>query len=435
MEGQGLSEVLARAPEVSVTGPYVERFYQSELHDGFDSHRNSIVIAHRRAGKTVSMVAQLIRDVFACKLKRPQVAYIAPTMKQARAIAFDYFRDFLADVPGCQFREHELRIELPGSRRIMFASGETPDRLRGLYLDAACVDEMADCPESLITTCIRPCLADRAGKLYLIGTVKGRNYFWRTYERACTDPGWFTANLLPDYTKALPLEELDLLRAEMSEEEYASEMLNDPSAAVRGAYYGKAMQRLEPTNQISVPWDQSLGITLSFDLGIANSTAIWVSQILRGGEIHLIDYLEYQNTSFATILQELRAKPWEIIKWIGPHDLQVREYSTGVTRYDTARDLGVVFEIAPKLPVIEGIEAVLRVLDRCYFDKEACRTGIDCLALYRSEYDEKRRVMSRNPVHDYTSDAADSFRYLITGTRGGKVDLFPSQGRIDYGNH
>ena len=420
--------------EVSVTGPYIERFYQSELHDGFDAHRNSIVIAHRRAGKTVSIVAQLIRDVFAVKLPRPQVCYIAPTMKQAKLIAFDYFRDFLYDVPGVQFREHELRIELPGRRRVMFASGETPDRIRGLYLDACAVDEMADCPESLISTCIRPCLADRSGKLYLIGTVKGRNHFWRTYERAQLSDNWFTANLLPDYTHALPDAELELLREEMSDDEFAGEMLNDPSASIRGSYYGKLLSELQD-HITDVPWDSGCGVTLSFDLGIANSTAIWATQILRGGEIHVIDYVEYQNTSFSQILKEIRAKPWEIINWIGPHDLQVREYSTGVTRYDTARDLGVVFKIAPKLPVIEGIEAVKRALPRCYFDAEACRVGLDCLALYRSEYDEKRRVLSRNPVHDYTSDAADSFRYLITGTKGGKVNLFPTQSRIDYGNH
>jgi phage terminase large subunit len=420
--------------EVSVTGDYVERAYQSVLHDGFEGHRNSIVIAHRRAGKTVSIVTQLIRDAFACPHQSPQCAYIAPTYGMAKRIAWKYFRAFLRDVPGVVFREGELSIELPGDRWIYLLGSENPDRLRGMYLDSACVDEAADCPESLLGQVLRPALADREGKLYLIGTVKGRNYFWRLYERARASSDWFTANLLPEDTQALPESELALMRREMSEDEYRSEMRNDPAAAVRGSYWGAAMAQLEEGGQIcSVPHDSALPVVCAMDLGIADSTAIWLAQLHRGGEIRLLESMEYQNTSFLQILGELQARPYQIQRWIGPHDLAVREYTTGQSRADAARELGIAFEIAPRMPVIDGIEAVRRALPRCWFDRQGTLKGRDSLALYRSEYDEKRRVLSRNPVHDWTSHAADAFRYLIVTTSGGRqrsLDLAP----IDYTN-
>ncbi len=185
---------------------YAPRPYQAMLHAGYDSMRNGCVIAHRRAGKTVAMVAQLIKDAFTCPLPRARVAYVAPTYRMAKSIAWDYFKAMLRPIPGCKFRESDLQIDLPNAARIMLLGGENPDRLRGQYLDSAAVDEIGDCPESLITAVLRPCLADRKGSLYLIGTVKGKNHFWHTYERAVASDQWFTANLKPADTGDLVTE-------------------------------------------------------------------------------------------------------------------------------------------------------------------------------------------------------------------------------------
>lgn len=349
-------------------------------------------------------------------------------------VAWPYFIQMLQHLPGVEFREHQLEVVMPWGGRIMLASGEKYDRLRGLYLDAAAVDEGADCPESLITTVLRPALSDRKGKLYLIGTVKGRGPFWQTYLRARDNPDdWYSSIWLPHDTNTIDPAELRLLQREMSTEEYAQEMLCDPGAAVRGSYYGKSLNDLEAAGRVcSVLFDQALPVVCAMDLGIADSTAIWLAQLHRGGEIRLLEYREYQNTSFIQILRELQGTEYMIDRWIGPHDLRVREYTSGQTREQTAQDLGVQFEVAPKLPVIDGIEAVRRAIPRMVFDKVKCRQGLDCLALYRSEFDEKRRVLSRNPVHDFTSHAADAMRYLITGTSGGQPDLFAKFGPVDY---
>ena len=411
---------------------YQPRSYQAVLHRGFSSTRNAIVIAHRRAGKTVAMVAQLIKDAFSCDKPRPRVAYIAPTYRMAKSIAWDYFKAMLRGLSGVRYRESDLHIDLPNGARIMLMGGENPDRLRGQYLDSAAVDEMADCPESLITAVLRPCLADRQGSLYLIGTVKGRNHFWHTYERALTHPEWFTANLKPDDTHALSDDDLRILREEMGEEYYRAEMLNDPTAAVRGAYYGETMRDLEEKGRIcEIEHLKDHPVTLAFDLGWADATAVWAIQTLSNGSVRLFDYAEYTHVPFSEILSEYRARSdWAIERWIGPFDLDQHD-PEGTSRHDTASNLGIWFEVCPKHLIIDGIEASRRVLQRCWFDSEATRKGCEYLSLYRAQWDDKRRILSRSPVHDECSHAADAFRYFAKATDGMQPGLW---GELEYSN-
>ncbi len=411
---------------------YKPRSYQAALHRGFSSTRNAIVIAHRRAGKTVAIVAQLIRDAFTCTKERPRVAYIAPTYRMAKSIAWDYFKAMLSGLHGVKYRESDLHIDLPNGARIMLMGGENPDRLRGQYLDVAAVDEMADCPESLIPAVLRPCLADRQGSLYLIGTVKGRNHFWHTYERALEHPDWFTANLKPDDTHALSEEDLRILLEEMGEEFYRAELLNDPSAAVRGAFYGETMRALEEQGRFcEIEHLKDHPITLSFDLGWADATAVWAIQTLSSGSVRVFDYAQFQHVPFSEILSQYRARAdWQIERWIGPHDLDQHD-PEGTTRHDTASNLGIWFEVCPRHLVIDGIEASRRVLQRCWFDAKATRQGREYLSLYRAQYDDKRRVLSKTPLHDECSDAADAFRYFAMATDGMQPRLW---GDIKYNN-
>lgn len=417
---------------------YEPRPFQRKLHAGWSSHRDSIVLCHRRGGKTVGAVAQLIDDCIRCQLPAPQVAYICPTYTQAKRVALGYFRAMLRDVKGVTVRESDLTISLPGQRTIYLLGADNPDRLRGMYLDAAVVDEFADCRESLLGEILRPCLADRNGSLYLIGTVKGRNHLWRAYEKARDDTSgnWFHANLLPDDTGSLTPEQLDYLRREMTEDEYRGEMLNDPDAGVKGAYYGGVLRWLEDHGRIrEVPYDDSMLVDVAMDLGMADATAIWFLQCIGGREVRVIDCVEYTSTSFVQILTELRQRPYQFGRFIGPHDLNVREFTTGTSRLDAAYELGVTFEVAPRHTVIEGIAATERVLKRCYFDRKATQPGRDALALYRSEWDEKRRVLSRNPVHDWTSHYADALRYFAVATDGQQASLFNNAAPLNYANN
>ena len=90
----------------------------------------------------------------------------------------------------------------------------------------------------------------------------------------------------------------------------------------------------------------------------------------------------------------------------------MRELMTGESRQDTARKMGINFRVVAQHKVEDGIEATRRILPRCWFDENRCKHGVECLTQYRYEYDDKKGVFKKSPIHDWTSHAADSFRQL-----------------------
>ena len=97
-----------------------------------------------------------------------------------------------------------------------------------------------------------------------------------------------------------------------------------------------------------------------------------------------------------------------------PHDANVREIGTGVSRLETAQSLGLRTSIVPKLSIEDGINAVRQILSRCWFDYDNCKEGLDALRQYRWATTQKGDIKAK-PVHDWTSHASDSFRYFAVG--------------------
>jgi hypothetical protein len=215
-------------------------------------------------------------------------------------------------------------------------------------------------------------------------------------------------------------------------------------APIEGAYYAKQMMDAlseKPPRIGSVPFDPDLKVETWWDLGVGDATAIWFAQ-RAGQEIRLIDYHEESGMGlphYAKILDD-KAKEGEWIygDHIAPHDIAVREVGTGRSRIETARGLGINFRVCPKIPVDDGINAVRSALTRCWFDEKNCMRGIDALRNYRKEEDEKRSdgvipFYRDKPLHDWSSNGADSFRYGIVGgrrrPRHGKIEV-PKQGIV-----
>ena len=129
-------------------------------------------------------INHLLRAAVLCPKKAPRYAYLAPTYRQAKAVAWDYLKQFAGGIPGIKFHETELRCDLPNGGRISLLGAENPDSLRGIYLDGCILDEVADMPESVFPEIIRPALSDRKGFCYFIGTPRGHNAFFDLYEQA-----------------------------------------------------------------------------------------------------------------------------------------------------------------------------------------------------------------------------------------------------------
>lgn len=380
--------------------------------------RFSVLVCHRRFGKTVLAVNLLIDGAIRCQLERPRLAYIAPLYKQAKTVAWDYLKSYAGGIPGVRFSESELRCDLPGGGRINLYGADNPDSLRGIYLDGVVFDEVAQMPERVWGEIIRPTLSDRKGWALFIGTPHGKNALYELWERAQSNPEWFAAMYRASETGLLDRDELMAAEREMDPDRYEQEFECSFSAAIRGAYYSHIISDLVKQGKIGdLPYDPSLPVVTSWDLGVSDSTSIWFIQPTRGGLLRVIDYYEANGEGLEHYAGVLRNRGYNYSQHIGPHDLRVRELGSGKSRLEIAAGLGIRFEVAPSLSVQDGINATRAALKMCAFDRDRTSAGREALAHYRRDYNDVMRDYKDKPVHDWTSHAADAFRYFAVGYR------------------
>ena len=397
-----------------ITINYKPRKHAEAYHDR--TERFAVLVAHRRFGKTVAAINDLIRACFAVDKKDVRVAYIAPYLSQAKAVAWDYALEYTIDIPGIKINHSELRIDFSNGSRFRLYGADNYNAMRGLYFDAIVCDEMADFPHSAWPTVLRPSLTDRKGICTFISTPKGKNEFWELYEHAKSDPTWWSGMFKASQTNILDLEELEEAKITMGEDRYEQEFECSFEAAIVGAYYAQEMKKAKEEERVTnVPYDPAASVITSFDLGIGDSTAIWFAQFI-GQEIHLIDYYENSGVGLDHYAKVLHEKNYHYESHILPHDVRVKELGTGKSRLETLENLGIYnIEIAPRLSVDDGIQASRSMLHKCWFDKEKCKRGIEALVQYRREFDEKLKSWRGRPLHDWTSHGSDSFRYLAVG--------------------
>lgn len=289
--------------------------------------------------------------------------------------------------------------------------------MRGAYLDGVVLDEYADMRPSVWGEVIRPMLADRKGWATFIGTPKGRNEFFRLFEVSQADPTWFSAMLRASETAILDSEELELARADMTPEQYAQEFECSFDAAIIGAYYGREIAEAERAGRITtVAVDESLPVHTAWDLGIGDSTAIWLFQIAHDG-LRVVGHIEDSGKALPHYVKALNATGYTFGHDFVPHDAKVRELGTGRTRVETLISLGRKPRLVADHKVDDGINALRVMFSRIWWDKDACAAGIEALRQYRADYDEKLKTFKDKPRHDWTSHTADAARYMALAFR------------------
>ena len=376
------------------------------------------IVAHRRFGKTVGCINDKIKQAITNprQFPPPRYSYIAPTFTQAKDVAWGYVKHYCSAIPGIKTSESELFVEFPhNGARFKLYGADNYDRMRGTYNDDVTIDEPAQMDPRAWPEVIRPTLADFNGGATFIGTPKGRDWFYKIdrLENGDLAPDWFRLILKASETGIIPPDELKSIAAGLTEEQYAQEFECSFEAAVIGAYYGRLMQAAEADKRITgVPYEPTAPVYTAWDLGIRDSTAIWFAQVV-GREIRIIDYYEASGVDLGHYVRELRSRPYLYADHIVPHDAQAKELGTGKSRLEVLESLGLKnITVAAMHRVEDGINAVRTIIPRCWFDQNKCSRGIDALKLYRSEYDDKLQALKPRPVHDWTSHAADAFRYL-----------------------
>ena len=396
--------------------PYTPRKFQNYLHQRIRDYRWSVLVCHRRFGKTVCMINHLLMAALTSKVSNPRYAYIAPTFKQAKSIAWDYIKQFTHKIPGVRFNETELRVDLPNKARITLLGSENCDGLRGIYLDGCVIDEYANVNDRLFPEIIRPALSDRKGFCIFIGTPQGmNNNFYELFQHAKGADDWFYFKAKASETKVVDQDELTKAKEVMGENKFKQEFECDWIANIEGSIYGKTLAKMENQRQITrVPYDPSLPVNTAWDLGVSDHSAIIFFQQL-GRSINIIDYHEERGQGMPHFIELVKNKEYIYKDHFAPHDIEVTDFSNGKTRREVAYQLGIRFKVVPKLPLEDGIHATTMTLPRCWIDTDHCKKLIDALRHYHRKYLDKNRMFRSKPVHDWSSHACDALRYMSIG--------------------
>ena len=218
--------------------PYTPRpIWRETIHPALSDNRFAVLVCHRRFGKTVGTVNEMIKKAVLNERKAPVYAYVAPYRNQAKRVAWEYLKYYTNPIPGRTVNESELFVELPtrhqGSpgARLYIIGADHPDALRGIYLDGVILDEYANIKPELWGGVIRPALSDREGWAVFIGTPKGQNQFYEMYQYADKSDGWYSCIYRADESGVLPNDEIADMRAQMTEMEYRQELLCDFTAS------------------------------------------------------------------------------------------------------------------------------------------------------------------------------------------------------------
>jgi len=271
---------------------------------------------------------------------------------------------------------------------------------------------------------LRPILAENGGWAVFGFTPRGENHGKTILETAQSEPDWFAEVLTVDDTHVfdevtLARERRELVKdfgEDQGEQLFQQEYYCSFTAAILGSYYVREMNWLEREKRITrVPWDPALSVHTSWDLGIGDSTVIWFAQFVNN-EVRLIDYVVNDGVGLSWYVNELRSRPYTYGEHILPHDAEARDITSGQTRIQTLRSLGLHnTRVIPADRKADGINAVRNMLPRCWIDADKCARGVAALKQYRREYDEKNKVFRDQPLHDWASHPADSLRYLAMG--------------------
>lgn len=403
--------------------------------------RWACIVAHRRFGKTVGSINDIVAKALYNPLIRPRYGYIAPYYSQAKQIAWDYLKHYTEEVRVGKPRESELSVELVNGAVVRLYGADNPDALRGIYLDGVLLDEPAQMHPRIWTEVLRPALADRRGWATFIGTPKGHNFFYEIWQLAQEEPEeWFSLLLKASETGILSADELRDARRLMSDDEYEQEFECNFEAAVRGAYYGKEMVLALEEGRIGhFPYNPDYQVQTCWDIGNDDSTVIWFFQEINGF-ITFIDVFEDHHADLEDYVTELGADhraEWQYQRDHYPHDMAAKFFGMKHSAleqmaYHHKRQARVI----PKQTLLNQHTQTRRLFPRFRFNHSTendtahsarMNTALEALKLYRQEYDRELKKYRDKPVHDWTSHYASA---LHQGTFGHEPSKLRTQGHI-----
>lgn len=420
--------------KVRIPAWYHPRDYQQPIWEYMLQDRAGLrasIVWHRRGGKDLTAINLCCFKAFQ---RVGTYWHVLPTYKQGRAIVWEGMTGdgtpFLSSFPKeivTRKNNVDMQLDLLNGSKYRVVGSDNIDSLVGTNPVGVVFSEYS-LQDPHAWDYLRPILAENGGWAMFIFTPRGKNHGYTLHEMAKRNPHWYTSTLSVRDTKAVPDSVIeDERNSGMDEALVQQEYFCSFDAPLSGAYYATQMANADREKRIgTVPWESVLPVHTFWDIGIGDTTAIWFMQE-TGLEYRFIDYYANSGEGIAHYVKELNKRQYVYGKHYGPHDLKVRELSTGQTRLQAACKLGLSFTVVAKHMVEDGIEAVRNVLPQCWFDYDKCGPGIEALKSYRKEWNETMKCYSSTPLHDWASHAADAFRMFAwrskDNVRRGKVKV------------
>lgn len=423
--------IAAKQPAKVFSIPYRPRKHFAPLHKS--TKRWKFVVAHRRAGKSVAAINEIIKRALENTRQHPppRYAYVGPSFAQTKDLIWGYLKHYISVFGDLvKISEGDLQVTLPNGAMInLYGGAAAYERMRGLYFDGIVLDEFSMLNPAVFSTVVRPCLADYRGWAIVSGTSNGDDHFHALKKKNELDPTWDFFIIRVDQTDALHPDEVVEMTKDMTPEEYAREMLCSFDAPVDGAYYGSIindLQMAQPKRIMRVPYEPMAQVWTWWDLGIDDATAIWFIQLVNK-ERRAIRYKEYRGQSLTQIAADVKGQasvgqPFVYAGHVLPHDAKARELGTGLSREVMLRDLLGDIHICPIHRVEDGIGSVKSVLPTFYFDEAECEDGLSALKNYHM-------TKTGRPNHNWASHGSDAFRIgcfsinMFVGSGGNVVPL------------
>ena len=401
------------------------RSYQLPLLVSLDKGvKRAVAIWHRRSGKDLTLINHMTK----CMYQRVGAyQYVFPTYKQAKKVIWNgmtrdgvKFLDYIPEQLRKRVDNTEMFIEMSNGSTFQLIGSDNIDSIVGSNPIGMIFSEWA-LQDPTAWDYMRPVLAENGGWAVFPYTPRGRNHGYTTLQIAESFPEqWYSEVLTVEDTQAIKPEVLEQERAEIiakhgNDALYQQEYMCDFNVPIQGAYYADQLMKARTEGRISgVPYEPETVVHTAWDLGVDDSMSIWMYQVV-GREIHFIDYYESSGEGLVHYIKVLKNKEYVYGTHYAPHDIRVRELTTGKSRLETAEKLGIKFETAPRLPIEDGIEAGRNILNRCWFDETKCERGLSALNSYHKIWDEENKVFRMRPHHDWSSHGADAFRTFATG--------------------
>lgn len=431
--------MLSVARRISIPNNWEPREHQFPLWKYLqDGGKRGVAVWHRRAGKD----SLSINWTAAAAFKRVGVYWhMLPEGRQGRKVIWDGIDSQGRRIIDQAFppevrtstRHDEMRIELKNGSIWQVVGSDNYNSLVGSNPVGVVLSEYSISKPSAWDY-IRPILAENGGWALFIFTPRGRNHGHELFEVAKRNGDWFSQILTVRDTNILSQEVIQGERESgMDEAMIEQEYYCSFEGASVGSYYGKLIGEAEAEGRITtVDHDHELPVHTVWDLGFSDDTAIWFWQMIRG-EVHIVDFYADHGKDIAHYAEVLMRKKYRYAEWHWlPHDARAKTLgANGRSTEQQLNQLGFKTRIVPNLAVQDGIQAARVTLPVTWFDESKCKDGIEALRQYQRDWSEDMRMFADHPKHDWTSHAADAFRYLSLVWKELKAPEPPKQPKYD----